>query len=47
MMQGKLAQGQLLQKLLDELDSAKDKLERFYMGEKSQTSKLNKPLGGT
>jgi len=46
MMQGKLAQGQLLQKLLDELDSAKDKLERFYMGEKSQTSKLNKPLGG-
>ena len=51
MMQGKLSQGQLLNKLIEELNSAKDKLEHIYTGmdlnsqRMSDTSKKMGPVG--
>ena len=50
MMQGKLSQGQLLSKIIEELNSAKDKLEHIYTGKdgnsQSDISQERGPEGG-
>jgi len=41
MMQGKLSQGQLLSKIIEELNSAKDKLEHIYTGKDGNSQRIS------
>ena len=40
-MQGKLSQGQLLSKIIEELNSAKDKLEHIYTGKDGNSQRIS------